>query len=71
MSPRLVRPVIRAETIVPRTPPMIAGVKCSVRPTEHIRLATAILPDRYDVVAEAVALAAGAVGDRAGIGRHR
>lgn len=46
-------------TLAARGIAVLPGSKCSVRPTEHIRLATGILPDRYDVVAEAVALAAG------------
>jgi DNA-binding transcriptional MocR family regulator len=36
------------------------GTKFSVRPTDHIRVATSILSDRYDFVADAIALSASA-----------
>jgi DNA-binding transcriptional MocR family regulator len=38
---------------------VLPGSKCSTRPIARIRLATCILKDRYDYVADAVALAAG------------
>lgn len=48
----LVMPTARGIAVLP-------GSKCSTRPTRHIRLATSILKDRYDFIADAVALAAG------------
>jgi DNA-binding transcriptional MocR family regulator len=37
---------------------VLPGTKCSVRPTRHVRVATSVLTDRYDFVADSVALAA-------------
>jgi DNA-binding transcriptional MocR family regulator len=45
-------------TLAARGIAVLPGTKCSVGPTEHVRVATAILTDRYDFVAESIALAA-------------
>ncbi len=45
-------------TLAARGIAVLPGTKCSVRPTHHIRVATSILTDRYDFVADSVALAA-------------
>lgn len=45
-------------TLAARGIAVLPGTKCSVGPTEHVRVATAILTDRYDFVAESITLAA-------------
>lgn len=45
-------------TLAARGIAVLPGTKCSVGPTQHVRVATAILADRYDFVAESIALAA-------------
>jgi DNA-binding transcriptional MocR family regulator len=45
-------------TLAARGIAVLPGTKCSVRPTNHIRIATGVLTDHYDFVAESIALAA-------------
>ncbi|RDI58840.1 PLP-dependent aminotransferase family protein [Microvirga subterranea] len=45
-------------TLAARGIAVLPGAKCSVRPINHIRVATSILTDRYDFVADSIALAA-------------
>lgn len=45
-------------TLAARGIAVLPGTKCSVRPINHIRVATSILTDRYDFVADSIALAA-------------
>jgi DNA-binding transcriptional MocR family regulator len=45
-------------TLAARGIAALPGTKCSVRPTNHIRVATGPLTDRYDFVAESIKLAA-------------
>jgi len=45
-------------TLAARGVAVLPGTKCSVRPVQYIRVATSILPDRYDEIAEVIALAA-------------
>ncbi len=49
-------------TLAARRIAVLAGSKCAVTPTRHIRVATAVLADRYDHVAESIRLAAGGEG---------
>jgi DNA-binding transcriptional MocR family regulator len=49
-------------TLAARGIAVLPGAKCSVRPTHHIRVATGILADRYDFIADAIRLAAGVGG---------
>ena len=44
-------------TLAARRIAVLPGSKCAVMPTRHIRVATAILADRYDYVAESIRLA--------------
>jgi len=44
-------------TLAARGIAVLPGTKCSVRPINHIRVATSILTDRYDFVADSIALA--------------
>jgi DNA-binding transcriptional MocR family regulator len=46
-------------TLAARGIAVLPGTKCSVNPTDHIRVATSVLTDRYDFVADAIRLAAG------------
>jgi DNA-binding transcriptional MocR family regulator len=50
-------------TLAARGIAVLAGKKCSVRPINYIRVATSILKDRQDEVADAIAIAA-SQGDR-------
>jgi len=45
-------------TLAARGIAVLPGTKCSVRPTNHIRVATGILTDRYEFVATSIRLAA-------------
>lgn len=45
-------------TLAARGIAALPGAKCSVRAVNHIRIATGILTDRYDFVADSIALAA-------------
>jgi DNA-binding transcriptional MocR family regulator len=45
-------------TLAARGIAVLPGSKCSVRPTDHVRVATSVLTDRYEFVADSVALAA-------------
>jgi DNA-binding transcriptional MocR family regulator len=45
-------------TLAARGIAVLPGTKCSVRPTDHVRVATSVLTDRYDFVADAIRLAA-------------
>lgn len=45
-------------TLAARGIAVLPGTKCSVRPTNHIRIATGTLTDRYDFVADSIKLAA-------------
>jgi DNA-binding transcriptional MocR family regulator len=45
-------------TLAARGIAVLPGTKCSVGPTDHVRVATSVLTDRYDFVADAIALAA-------------
>jgi DNA-binding transcriptional MocR family regulator len=45
-------------TLAARGIAVLPGTKCSVRPTNHIRVATSILADRHDFVADSISLAA-------------
>lgn len=45
-------------TLAARGIAVLPGTKCSVRPINQIRVATSILTDRYDFVADSIALAA-------------
>ncbi|QRM27716.1 PLP-dependent aminotransferase family protein [Microvirga sp. VF16] len=45
-------------TLAARGIAVLPGMKCSVRPTNHIRVATGILTDRYEFVADSIKLAA-------------
>ncbi|QFU18183.1 PLP-dependent aminotransferase family protein [Microvirga thermotolerans] len=49
-------------TLAARGIAVLPGTKCSVNPTNHIRVATSMLVDRYDFVADSIALAAGSSG---------
>jgi DNA-binding transcriptional MocR family regulator len=44
-------------TLAARRIAVLPGSKCAVMPTRHIRVATAILADRHDYVAESIRLA--------------
>ena len=44
-------------TLAARRIAVLPGSKCAVTPTHHIRVATAILADRYEYVAESIRLA--------------
>jgi DNA-binding transcriptional MocR family regulator len=45
-------------TLAARGIAVLPGAKCSVRPINHIRVATSVLTQRYDFVADSIALAA-------------
>jgi aspartate/methionine/tyrosine aminotransferase len=45
-------------TLAARRIAVLPGSKCAVMPTRHIRVATGVLADRYDYVAESLQLAA-------------
>jgi len=45
-------------TLAARGIAVLPGAKCSVRPINHVRVATSVLTDRYDFVADSIRLAA-------------